>query len=83
VLESLEAARRRGADDWLRGEIAEVVGEPLLERLLSGSVEHAERRREEMDAAAAYLRELGVEPRVAEAAAGWLRQLAAEQARPA
>jgi hypothetical protein len=36
-----------------------------------------------MDAAAAYLRELGVEPRVAEAAAGWLRQLAAEQARPA
>jgi uncharacterized protein DUF1932 len=83
VLESVEAARRRGADDWLRGEIAEVVGEPLLERLLSGSVAHAERRREEMDAAAAHLRELGVEPRVAEAAAGWLRQLAAEQTRPA
>ena len=83
VLESVEAARRRGGDDWLRGEIAEVVGEPLLERLLSGSVAHAERRREEMDAAAAHLRELGVEPRVAEAAAGWLRQLAAEQTRPA
>jgi len=83
VLESVEAARRRGADDWLRGEIAEVVGEPLLERLLSGSVAHAERRQEEMDAAAAYLGELGVEPRVAEAAAAWLRQLAAEQTRPA
>jgi hypothetical protein len=76
VLESVEAARRRGADDWLRGEIAEVVGEPLLERLLSGSVTHAERRQDEMDAAAAYLDELGVEPRVAAAAAGWLRQLA-------
>ena len=37
-----------------------------------------------MDAAAAYLGELGVEPRVAEAAAGWLGQLADEKrARPA
>ena len=84
VLESVEAARRRGAEDWLRGEIAEVIGVQLLERLLSGSVAHAERRRDEMDAAAAYLRELGVEPRVTEAAVGWLRQLADEQrARPA
>jgi 3-hydroxyisobutyrate dehydrogenase-like beta-hydroxyacid dehydrogenase len=84
VLESVEAASRRGADDWLRGQIADVIGEPLLERLLSGSVTHAERRRDEMDAAAAYLDELGVEPRVAEAAAGRLRQLAEEKrARPA
>ena len=84
VLESVEAARRRGAEDWLRGEIAEVIGGPLLERLLSGSVAHAERRQDEMSAAAAYLGELGVEPRVTEAAAGWLRQLAAEKrARPA
>jgi len=84
VLESLGAASRRGADAWLRGEIAEVVGEPLLERLLSGSITHAERRHDEMDAAAAYLHELGVEPRVAQAAAGWLRQLADEKrARPA
>ena len=37
-----------------------------------------------MEDAAAYLAELGVEPRVAEAAAGWLRQLADEKrARPA
>jgi 3-hydroxyisobutyrate dehydrogenase-like beta-hydroxyacid dehydrogenase len=84
VLESVEAASRRGAEDWLRGEIAEVIGGRLLERLLSGSVTHAERRHDEMDAAAAYLDELGVEPRVAEAAAGWLRQLADEKrARPA
>jgi 3-hydroxyisobutyrate dehydrogenase-like beta-hydroxyacid dehydrogenase len=84
ALESVEAARRRGAEAWLRGELAAVVGEPLLERLLSGSVAHAERRVDEMAAAAAYLRELGVEPRVAEAAAGWLGQLADEgRARPA
>jgi hypothetical protein len=84
ALESVEAARRRGAEEWLRGELAAVVGEPLLERFLSGSVAHAERRVDEMAAAAAYLRELGVEPRVAEAAGGWLRQLAGERrARPA
>jgi 3-hydroxyisobutyrate dehydrogenase-like beta-hydroxyacid dehydrogenase len=84
ALESVEAARRRGADEWLRGEIAGVIGERLLERLLSGSVTHAERRRDEMDAAAAYLRELGVEPRIAEASAGWLEQLAGEKrTRPA
>ncbi len=84
VLESVEAASRRGADDWLRSEIAEVIGPQLLERLLSGSVTHAERRHDEMEDAAAYLAELGVEPRVAEAAAGWLRQLADEKrARPA
>ena len=84
VLESVEAARRRGAEDWLRGEIADVIGVQLLERLLSGSVSHAERRLDEMDTAAAYLGELGVEPRVTEAAVGWLGQLADEKrARPA
>ena len=76
VLESVEAAKRRGAEAWLRREIADVVGQPLLERLLSGSVTHAARRREEMEAAAAYLEELGVEPRVSRAAAAWLDQLA-------
>jgi len=78
VLESVEAAGRRGAEEWLRGEIADVIGEPLLERLLSGSLTHAERRHDEMTAAAAYLEELGVEPRIAQAAATWLRQLADE-----
>ena len=69
----------RGADGWLRREIADVLGEPLLERLLSGTVTHAERRLEEMEAAAAYLEELGVEPRVSHAAAEWLEQLALER----
>jgi hypothetical protein len=79
VVESVEAARIRGAEEWLRGEIAEVLGEPLLERLLSGTVTHAERRLDEMEAAAAYLEELGVEPRVSRAAAGWLGALAGER----
>jgi 3-hydroxyisobutyrate dehydrogenase-like beta-hydroxyacid dehydrogenase len=76
VLESVEAAKARGAEEWLRREIADVIGEPLLARLLSGSVAHAGRRLDEMTAAAAYLEELGVEPRVSRAAADWLGSLA-------
>ena len=41
---SLEAARAAGVEDRVRGDIAGVIGEPLLERLLSGSRTHAARR---------------------------------------
>ena len=75
AIESLEAARVAGVEDRVRADIVGVLGEPLLERLLTGSREHAARRVDEMRAAAAYLEELGVEPRVAEAAAARLEQL--------
>ncbi len=75
VFESLEAAKAGGAQDWLRQEIVDVLGEPLVERLLSGTVTHAERRLHEMNDAAAYLQGLGIEPRVATAAAGWFEEL--------
>jgi 3-hydroxyisobutyrate dehydrogenase-like beta-hydroxyacid dehydrogenase len=75
VLESIEAAKLRGAEPWLRREIADVLGESLLERLLTGTATHAGRRVDEMEAAAAYLEELGVEPRVSRAAAEWLATL--------
>ncbi len=75
AIESLEAARAAGAEDRLRADIAAVIGEPLLERLLAGSRAHAARRVDEMNAAAGYLEELGVHPRVARAAEEWLEQL--------
>ena len=75
ALESLEAARAAGAEERVRADMAAVLGEPLLERLVTGSQAHAARRVDEMQAAAAYLEELGVEPRVASAAVGWLTQL--------
>jgi 3-hydroxyisobutyrate dehydrogenase-like beta-hydroxyacid dehydrogenase len=80
VLESIEAAKVRGADDWLRREIVDVLGEPLLERLLAGTVTHAARRLDEIEAAAAYLEELRVEPRISRAAAEWLESLVQERA---
>jgi hypothetical protein len=81
AIESLEAARVAGAEARVRVDIAAVLGEPLLERLLVGSRAHAARRVDEMRAAAAYLEELGVTPRVAGSAAEWLEQLRDEQPR--
>lgn len=75
AIETLEAANAAGVADRLHAEIAAVLGESLLERLLTGSRAHAARRVDEMRAAAAYVEELGVEPRIASAAAAWLEQL--------
>jgi 3-hydroxyisobutyrate dehydrogenase-like beta-hydroxyacid dehydrogenase len=80
VLESLRAAEAVGQVEWLEGEIAAVVGEPLLERLVEGSRRHAARRMDEMEAAQELLRELGVEPHVAAASAAVLGELAADGA---
>ncbi len=77
VLESLTAAEAAGHADWLHGEIASVVGEPVLERLVEGSTRHAARRVEEMEAARELLLELGVEPRVVAASASVLAEIAA------
>jgi 3-hydroxyisobutyrate dehydrogenase-like beta-hydroxyacid dehydrogenase len=78
AIEALAAARAAGCEDWLRMEIADALSSAdaaLLERLESGSRKHAARRVHEVEDASALLRELGVEPRVSEASAGWLRQL--------
>jgi 3-hydroxyisobutyrate dehydrogenase-like beta-hydroxyacid dehydrogenase len=75
ALESLAAGAACGIEAWVRGEIVRTLdgpGESLLERLVSGTQLHASRRKDEMAAAAEYLDELGVEPRVARAAAAWL-----------
>lgn len=76
TIESLEAAEAAGEVDWLRPELDAVLGETLVDRLVDGSRRHAVRRVEEMEAAAELLRELGVEPSVADAAADVLRRLA-------
>jgi 3-hydroxyisobutyrate dehydrogenase-like beta-hydroxyacid dehydrogenase len=77
ALESLHAAEAAGQAKWLEGEIAAVVGEPLLQRLVEGSRRHALRRLDELEAARELLFELGVEPRIAAASAAVLAELAA------
>ena len=75
AIESLEGAEAAGRAEWLRGELAAVIGEPLLDRLLEGSRTHAVRRVDEMEAATDLLRALGIEPRIAAASAALLAGL--------
>jgi len=79
AVESLEAAEALGRRDWLERQLADVLGEPLLVRLVEGSRKHALRRTDEMEAARELLVELGIEPRVASASAALLADLAAAE----
>jgi 3-hydroxyisobutyrate dehydrogenase-like beta-hydroxyacid dehydrogenase len=83
VTESLRAAQAAGCEDWIRENIATELASAsaaTVDRLESGSVQHARRRAEEMAAASSLLLELGVPPRIASASEQWLRQLVSEQA---
>jgi 3-hydroxyisobutyrate dehydrogenase-like beta-hydroxyacid dehydrogenase len=79
ALEALAGAERMGCAEWLHDDLgatlASADGE-WLDRLVSGSSRHAVRRIHELEASAAMLSDLGVEPRVARAAEAWLRELA-------
>jgi hypothetical protein len=78
VLESLAAAEAAGCADWLRADITATLrdaDESLVDRLVVGSEHHAVRRIAELEAAAELLRELGVEPHLAQAAADVLRSV--------
>jgi 3-hydroxyisobutyrate dehydrogenase-like beta-hydroxyacid dehydrogenase len=79
AIESMAAASAAGCAEWMRNEITHQLIEAdaaLLDRLIEGSRKHAVRRTEEMIAATDLLHDLHVEPRIAQAAAGWLQELA-------
>ncbi len=81
VTEALRAGRAAGCEEWLRGDIGQVLASAspaTVDRLEEGSVRHARRRADEMMAAGDLLDELGVPPRIARASQGWLQQLTTE-----
>jgi 3-hydroxyisobutyrate dehydrogenase-like beta-hydroxyacid dehydrogenase len=78
LLEADAAARVAGCEGWFRADVAATLTAAdagLVERLLAGSRAHADRRAHELHDAAELLRELGVEPRVADAARNVLEEL--------
>ncbi len=78
VLESLAAAHLVGCDPWLRRDIERTLAaadEAIVERLVTGSRQHARRRIHEMRAAEQLIAELGLRPHVARAAADVLAEL--------
>ncbi|PFG30034.1 NAD(P)-binding domain-containing protein [Paramicrobacterium agarici] len=78
LLESMTAASEVGQAAWLRDQIAsEFSGDArqLIERLIAGSREHAERRVHETEDANAYLDSLGAPNWSTKAAHAWLSRL--------
>ena len=78
--EALEAAERLDRRGEVYADLERTLSEAdgaLLRRLVDASPHHAGRRAAAMAAAAAMLRELGVEPRIAAASEAWLRSLLA------
>lgn len=85
VLESVGAAQAAGCESWLRGQIAtELGGDPqqLIDRLISGSKQHASRRVHEVEDTRDYLASIQQPAWVAEAAGAWLNSLLEEQSAP-
>jgi 3-hydroxyisobutyrate dehydrogenase-like beta-hydroxyacid dehydrogenase len=65
VIEALRGAEHAGCADWLWNNLTAEITKAdasFLARLVRGTQLHAARRLEEMEAAAALLGELGVEP---------------------
>jgi 3-hydroxyisobutyrate dehydrogenase-like beta-hydroxyacid dehydrogenase len=70
IVEALEAAKAAGCEPWLREHIAEELAKAdgaTLDRIVTGTQQHAVRRGAEMEAAAEMLAELGVQPLMADA----------------
>jgi 3-hydroxyisobutyrate dehydrogenase-like beta-hydroxyacid dehydrogenase len=81
IVEALEAARAAGQEDWLRAHIAEELDKldgATVDRIVTGTRQHAVRRGAEMGAAAQMLTELGIPPTMATASRTVHERLAAE-----
>jgi 3-hydroxyisobutyrate dehydrogenase-like beta-hydroxyacid dehydrogenase len=79
VIEALRGAQRVGVAEWLWRDLVaemEAADSGLLERLLLGTGVHAERRVHEMEASAALLSSLGVDPVMTRATTEALRHAA-------
>lgn len=77
IIEAIEAGEARGEGDWARAHIVELVtalDAEMVERLISGTIEHGSRRLEEMQTAADFLDGLGVRPLMTRATVERLRR---------
>ena len=84
ILEALAAGRAAGCEEWLRAQIVGELGDTgaaLVQRLVTGTYQHAERRLHEMEDTKAYVDELGTPTEMTAAAITWLAAVRAGQRR--
>lgn len=78
VLEAVSAGAAAGCEQWVRDQIAGELGPEgpaLVDRLVNGAREHADRRRQEMQACQSYLEEVDSPTWVCGATLEWLDRL--------
>jgi len=81
IVEGVGAARAVGAEDWLRGQMAQELGPDgaaLVDRLIEGTHRHAVRREHEMRDALAALEATGQPTDMTRATLAWFERLVAE-----
>jgi 3-hydroxyisobutyrate dehydrogenase len=79
VLEALAAGRAAGCEDWVRGQLVAELGDAgpaLVQRLVTGTYQHAERRLHEMADTKSYLDELGSPADMTAGSIAWLAAIA-------
>jgi 3-hydroxyisobutyrate dehydrogenase len=76
VVEAVTAGAAAGCEQWVRAQIANELGEAMVERLIVGTTTHAARRRHEMTAARDHLAGLGTPTEISDATLAWLTRLA-------
>jgi 3-hydroxyisobutyrate dehydrogenase-like beta-hydroxyacid dehydrogenase len=81
VIEAMRAGDKAGCREWLWEEMAQAISdadEAFVARLVNGTEKHAVRRLHEMEASAALLKELGVDPVMTRATVENLRRVPVE-----
>jgi 3-hydroxyisobutyrate dehydrogenase len=76
VIEAVTAGAAAGCEQWVREQIANELGEAMVDRLIVGTTTHAARRRHEMTAARDHLAGLGTPTAISDATLAWLTRLA-------
>ncbi len=80
IVEALAAARAAGLEEWMEGQIQELLASPgEVRRFEEGTRKHARRRLHEMEAALDVLAELGVPAPATEGTVASLRRLVEEE----
>ena len=76
IIECLEAAKALGMTEYARAQMLKIIcDEPMIDRFVSGSIKHAKRRVEEMEAVVQMLNSIGVSSFTSQASIKRLKEI--------
>jgi hypothetical protein len=76
IIECLEAAEVLNMTEYARTQMLKIIyDEPMIDRFVSGSIKHAKRRVDEMEAVVEMLNSIGVSAFTSEAAVQRLKEI--------